>query len=173
MRRLLKIAFKPATGYAALIEYGGRELAKAWKTAKKREEGMRAARKKITGKPHKGPGTKGKIHAVPDPKTLPDPTGPTVTQNRCSEAAPPPMDHTRVLADVTRRNGEAEEYISDQFDALNRRIDETGRVVADAMAVVEERTRLLKEAVAAMDIAQQKRFRAIAAKETFRAVARA
>jgi hypothetical protein len=81
------------------------------------------------------------------------------------------MDHVRVLEDVARRNNEAGEYTSNQLEILNRRIDETDRVVADAMAVVEERTRLLREAVAEMDMAQQKRFRATAARETFRAVA--
>ena len=81
------------------------------------------------------------------------------------------MDHVRVLEDVAHQNNKASEYTSNQMDALLRRIDETQRVVADAQAVVEERTRLLREAVAEMDMAQQKRFRAIAARETFRAVA--
>jgi hypothetical protein len=81
------------------------------------------------------------------------------------------MDHVKVLEDVARQNIEAGEYTSNQLETLNRRVDETSRVLADAMAVVEERTRLVKEAVAEMDMAQQKRFRATAARELFRAVA--
>lgn len=134
-------------------------------TIGKTAQRAKARAKKTAGKPYKGPGVKGKIHAVPDPDE------PTVIPNMRDAEAPPPMDHVRVLEDVAHQNNKASEYTSNQMDALLRRIDETQRVVADAQAVVEERTRLLREAVAEMDMAQQKRFRAIAARETFRAVA--